>query len=172
MIAPLRSTRVGKQRAGQGDEAGDIGVDDRVERLLLGVLQIAHRRGEPGIVEQQVDAAERFGKRGERRSEPIGVAHVEHQRVESVSDLRRQLVEPVTAAAGADDLPARSSELARRGGADSGGRAGDEGGLGHFSSSRSKIQSQAVGQSSIRAWACSAAGIAGASRGSATMCSR
>ncbi len=38
--------------------------------------------------------------------------------------------------------------------------------------SLSNIQPQAVGQSSIRAWACSAAGMAGASKGSATMCSR
>ena len=92
--------------------------------------------------------------------------------VEQLAKLARQRVEPVGAAAGADHLPAVGDELARGGGADPGGRAGDEGGLGHWSLSRSRIQSVAVGQSSIRAWACSAGGTAGASRGSATMCSR
>ncbi len=165
MIAPLRSNEAGEKRAGERDEARDIGIDHSVDRVLVGVLQATHRRSEAGIVDQQVD---RTGIGG-HGFEGGGVAHVEIDPAKVLAQFAFKRGEPLGAAAGADHAPAGRDELARGGLADPGGGAGDEN-IVHFK--RSNSQSQAVGQSSIRTWAAGAVGTAGASRGSATICRR
>src|SRR5690606_26338491 len=100
------------------------------------------------------------------------VAHVDFQRQEGITKLVLQRPQAIAASAGADRPPAAGDKTPRSRLPEAGRRAGDEYGFGHCSLKRSNIQSVAVGQSSILSWACSARGTAGASRGSATMCSR
>ena len=61
----------------------------------------------------------------------VAVAHVDLERQEGVAELLLKLSQPVAAAAGADRLPAAGDELARRGLAEAGGRAGDQDRLHH-----------------------------------------
>ena len=105
--------------------------------------------------------------------ERFKVAHVEFERQEAIAQLVGQFPQALRAPTGADHLPAAGCEALRRGLAEARRGAGDQDGLRHgFSESCSRIQALAVGQSSIRAWACSAVGTAGSDRGSAIMCSR
>jgi hypothetical protein len=67
--------------------------------------------GEPGIVEQQVDAAIAIRERRQRGFEVLWAAHVQHHRMEKVAKLGSERVEPVAAPAGADDLPALATNL-------------------------------------------------------------
>ena len=135
-------------------------------------MKHVHWRGEPGIVDQQVDRGELRRKLINHSCNRVQVAHVERHGVTLLAQLAQQLIEPVGAAPGDDDAPAIADQFARGSSADPRSGTGDKGGSVHWSLNLSISQSVAVGQSSIRAWAISAGGIAGASRGSAIMCKR
>ena len=129
MICALALDQLGQERAGQRDEAGDVGVDHRLDPLPVGVRQRVGRRRKAGIVEQQVDLAPRRRQLGQA-FDRLAVAHVDLERQEGVAKLLLKLC-----AAGRRAGRCRSTfqppadELARRGFAEARGRAGDQDGL-------------------------------------------
>ena len=81
MIAPRRAISAGSSSVRERHQRGDVGVDH-----LLPVREIRALRGrgalrEAGVVDQQVDGAERRRQRVERRAHRGCVAHVERGRV-------------------------------------------------------------------------------------------
>ncbi len=94
--------------------ASEVGV----ERALVGVDR---RRGEvaggwPAAVRHEdVDAAERLGRRGHERRRPVGGADVGDDRDAAVADDRRRLGEPIGVAAADGDVRTFRGQGHRRG---------------------------------------------------------
>ena len=127
MIAPLVRDDPGQQLVRDLDQRGDVGVDHPPPIIELGVLRLVEPGGEAGVVDEQVD----WPNCVERGIAGGGVADVEAQAGEGVTQFGLERVEPVGAAAGADHPPASAHKRARGGLANAGGGAGDEGGLRH-----------------------------------------
>ena len=137
MICALALDQLGQERAGQRDQAGDVGVDHGFDPLPVGIGQRVGRRREAGIVEQQVDVAPRRLEPGQA-FDAVAVAHVDLERQESVAKLLLQA--PAAGRRGGrcrSPASRRATNLPRRRLAESRGRAGDQDRLRHVSRSSS-----------------------------------
>jgi hypothetical protein len=74
---------------GAGDDGAQVDVEDLVDRLL-GLLHERGERHDPGVVDQDLDRAERLGP-GQERGEGAAVGDVDHEALGAAADLGRGL---------------------------------------------------------------------------------
>ena len=113
-------------------------VDHRFDSIPVGRPAVGSVGGaRPALLSSRSISPHGGDERGEafHRGE---IAHVDLERQEGVAELVLQLLEPLAAPSGADRPPAAADELARRGLAEAGGRAGDQDRLHRVPSSSSR----------------------------------
>ena len=112
MMWPLRcSPQDGQRRLGDVHDAEQVGVDLRPEVRQRDVLD-RREVGVAGVVDHDVEAAERLGSRGHRRRGAGGVGDVERHREDPGAVAVCQVGQAVRLAGGGDQLvPGRQGGL-------------------------------------------------------------
>ncbi len=117
----------GQQFVGERSERRHIRVDHRFPLGEIGGLRGIAAKREPGVVDEEVDAAKSVGKRGQSRVARRFIGDVEGGGMDLVgADGGDQGLKSFGPAARRDDAPSRGRERAGGGFADARGRASDE----------------------------------------------
>ena len=116
---------------------GGVGAVDRPQQVdrdrlpvqIEGRVEERPEHAGAGVVDPDVDPAERAYRPVRERRHRLGIGHVggDRQRLSAaVADLAHQLVQHVAPAGGQDDAASAGGEGLRRGAADAARRAGDD----------------------------------------------
>jgi hypothetical protein len=134
-MAPLGVPERRRGRLGTAEDAQQIGVEHALPQLFGDQIELGGRDGPPhagraGVVDQEVEPAERADRPFDHRLAPAGLAHIagrcDHLEA-GCAELLHRLGPACVARQVVDrDLGAEAGQHRRRGETDAGGRAGDQ----------------------------------------------
>lgn len=142
MISAAPPDQAGQQFVRQRYESRNIGIDHRLPLVDIRLIGAIGAERQTGVVDQQIDFAERGWQCRQCRIAPGFISHIEYAAMHLRTDLLTQSVQPIGSAACADNVPAGPRERPKRCFTDAGCRACNECCSRHFFPSPKSGQSE------------------------------